>query len=240
MFLCCVFCNSSVYLFLFVLFSLFFLFLFIYWLQRPNEKNVKIRLFLLLPGRYTCHCAEGCAGNSVEGHRCASCKEGFYGPYCQKREIYLSWDFISTDNNSCEVWGFHPAHDIEKVFCKIILSVKRSATNLIVSELGRTPLCIDRKIRILKYWLKHLKTKCFILKSLYEDMLQCQNGCNWLCQVKSILLSLGFGDVWYSQHVNHIEWFLKSVKMRLTDNFIQEWDTILDNSSKCNIYISIQ
>ena len=67
-------------------------------------------------------------------------------------------------------------------------------------------------------------------------MLQCQNGCNSLYQVKSILLSLGFGDVWYSQHVNNIEWFLKSVKMRLTDNFIQERDTILDNSSKCNIY----
>ena len=143
-------------------------------------------------------------------------------------------------NYGCEVWGFHLAHDIEKVhmnFCKIILSVKRSATNVVIlSELGRTPLCIDKKIRILKYWLKLLKTKNCILKSLYEDMLQCQNGCNWLCQVKSILLSLGFGDVWYSQHVNNIEWFLKSVKMRLTDNFIQERDTILDNSSKCNIY----
>ena len=43
----------------------------------------------------------------------------------------------------------------------------------------------------------------------------------------------------YSQHVNNIEWFLKSVKMRLTDNFIQERDTILDNSSKYNIYIYI-
>ena len=143
-------------------------------------------------------------------------------------------------NYGCEVWGFHPAHDIEKVhmnFCKRILNVKRSATNVVIlSELGRTPLCIDRKIRILKYWLKLLKTKNCILKSLYEDMLQCQNCCNWLCQVKSILLSLGFGDVWYSQHVNHIEWFLKCVKMRLTDNFIQERDTILDNSSKCNIY----
>ena len=67
-------------------------------------------------------------------------------------------------------------------------------------------------------------------------MLQCQNDCKWLCQVKIILLSLGIGDVWYSQHVNNIEWFLKSVKMRLTDNFIQERDTILDNSSKCNIH----
>ena len=37
-------------------------------------------------------------------------------------------------NYGCEVWGFHPAHDIKKVhmnFCKIILSVKRSATNVV-------------------------------------------------------------------------------------------------------------
>ena len=48
------------------------------------------------------------------------------------------------------------------------------------------------------------------METLYEDMLQCQNGCNWLCQVKILLLSLGFGNVWYSQHVNNIEWvFLK-------------------------------
>ena len=83
--------------------------------------------------------------------------------------------------------GFHPAHDIEKVhmnFCKRILSVKRSSTNgVILSELGRTPLCFDRKIRILKYWLKRLKTKNCILTWLYEGILQC----------KHLLLSLVFG-----------------------------------------------
>ena len=38
-------------------------------------------------------------------------------------------------NYGCEVWDFHPAHDIEKIhmnFCKIILSVKRSATNVLI------------------------------------------------------------------------------------------------------------
>ena len=84
--------------------------------------------------------------------------------------------FLVLLNYGCEVWGFHLAHDIEKVhmnFCKRILSVKRSATNVILSALGRTPLCIDSKIKILKYWLKLLKTKNCILKSVYEDMLQC-------------------------------------------------------------------
>ena len=54
-----------------------------------------------------------------------------------------------------------------------------------------------------------------------------------------ISFPLGFGDVWYSQYVNNIECVLKCVKMRLTDNFIQERDSILDNSSKCNIYVRI-
>ena len=35
-------------------------------------------------------------------------------------------------------------------FCKRILSVKRSAINVVIlSELGRTPLCINRKIKFL-------------------------------------------------------------------------------------------
>ena len=50
-------------------------------------------------------------------------------------------------------------------------------------------------------------------------------------RLNKIVLSLGFGYVWYSQHVNNIEWFLKSVKMLLIYNSIQERDTILDKSS---------
>ena len=90
-------------------------------------------------------------------------------------------------------------------FCKESISAKRRATSVVIlSEVGRTPLCIDIKIKIVKYWLKRFKTKKHYLKSLYEDMLQCWNGCNLFCQVKHVLLSLCFGEVWYSQHVNNI------------------------------------
>ena len=107
-----------------------------------------------------------------------------------KLHVFDTYYCFSVLNYGCEVWGFHPAHDMN--ICKIFFGVKRSATNVVmVSELGRTPLCIDRKIRILKYWLKRFKTKNCILISFYEDMLQCRNCCNWLCQDKHILLSLG-------------------------------------------------
>jgi hypothetical protein len=140
----------------------------------------------------------------------------------------------------CEVWGFHPANDIEKVhmdFCKRILNVKKTTINVVVlSELGRLPLHIIRKIRIVKYWLKLLETRNCILISLYEDMLERNNTSNWLYQVKYLLCSLGFGDVWYKQHVDDTKLFIKCLKIRLTDIFIQEKDNILDNSTKCNIY----
>ena len=88
-------------------------------------------------------------------------------------KLYVFDTYVSgVLNYGCQVWGFHPAHDTEKVhmnFCKRILSAKISATNIVhLSELGRTPLSIDRKIRILKYWLKHLKTKTLYFKICYN------------------------------------------------------------------------
>ena len=53
---------------------------------------------------------------------------------------------------------FHSALDVERVhlsFCKRVLHVKRSTVNyFIYGELGRFPLQITSKIRILKYWIK--------------------------------------------------------------------------------------
>ena len=57
-------------------------------------------------------------------------------------------------NYGCEIWGFDKAKDVEKVhtdFCKRILNVKGTTSNyMIYSELGRVPLHIIRKIRIMK------------------------------------------------------------------------------------------
>ena len=70
-------------------------------------------------------------------------------------------------------------------------------------------------------------------------MLACNNSSNWLYQVKYLLCSLGFGDVWNNQHVDDTNLFIKYLKIRLTDTFIQERDNILGNSLKCNIYIGM-
>ena len=75
---------------------------------------------------------------------------------------------------SSEVWGFYSALDVERVhlsFCKRVLHVKRSNANyFIYGELGRFPLQITSKIRILKYWINIIMVKSNpLIKKAYEQ-----------------------------------------------------------------------
>lgn len=80
----------------------------------------------------------------------------------------------------CEVWGYLNAEYIERVhrkYCKYILNVKASTNNYaLYCELGRYPLIIERKIRIVKYWFKLLQKSednCIInavYKCMYQDI----------------------------------------------------------------------
>ena len=69
----------------------------------------------------------------------------------------------------CKIWGFHKANDIEKVhlkFLKQILGVRRQTCNIAVyGEVGRVPLYVLRKVRILKYWYKILSSQNTLLYS---------------------------------------------------------------------------
>ena len=61
-------------------------------------------------------------------------------------------------NYGSEVWGMRKADPIETFhlsFLKSILGVKTSTPNcFIYGELGAYPLILERKIRVIKYWLK--------------------------------------------------------------------------------------
>ena len=143
-------------------------------------------------------------------------------------------------NYGAEVWGFHPGNGIEKGhtrFCKMILKVKNSTPNLMVyMELGRLPLHIIRKLRILKYWVKLLTTDNCILRGIYDEMLEHPQHNSWASMVKNMLCSLGFNDIWLLQYVSNPNILYLEVKQRLMDNFIQERNTFFENSSKCLLY----
>ena len=105
-----------------------------------------------------------------------------------------------------EIWGIHRGNCVEKVqldFCKRLLRVKKSTCNVMIySELGRLPLHVIRKFKILKYWVKILSTDNCILQQCYQEMLINIDTNNWLSGVRDILCELGLLNIWYSQNVN--------------------------------------
>ena len=143
-----------------------------------------------------------------------------------------------------EVWGFHGAPDIERLhtqFCRSLLGVKKS-TNLaaLYCELGRKPLILFRKIRILKYWWKVIESGDTLIKNvynlLYDDVLngRTYNTSNWAYQVKHILDSLGFSHIWNNQAIDNITF--QEIKQRLFDHANQDLMMSINTSPKLQSY----
>ena len=151
-------------------------------------------------------------------------------------------------NYSSEVWGFIQANSIERVhlqFCKRLLGVKKSTQNdFVYGELGRTKLITRRYFIILKYWFKILsvsenKYSKLVYRLMLNDLDRYPNKENWASLVRKLLFSLGFNYVWEAQGVGNYEGFMTILKQRLTDNFIQNWHSRLEESSRAIFYISI-
>ena len=147
-------------------------------------------------------------------------------------------------NYAAEVWGFHKGPDVERLhtrFCRSLLGVKKS-TNLsaLYSELGRKPLLVFRKIRLLKYWVKILNTDNILLKNVYYMLVDGviagnnYNGQNWAFQIKNMLNNLGFSHVWNNQEQNDIPF--NEIKQRIIDQTNQEILMANTTSSKLKTY----
>ena len=171
----------------------------------------------------------------------------FQGIYLSVHDKCRLFDCLvaSVLNYGSEVWGFHAGKDIENVhskFCRYILCVKKSSNlDALHGEIGRLPLQIFRKLRILNYWIKILKNNNSLLNQIY--IMQYNDVCNgranirnnWAAQVKNILDELGFSDVWINQHtiLPHIMY----LKQRLFDQYKQTWYSNVSQSSKLEYYV---
>lgn len=60
-----------------------------------------------------------------------------------------------------------------------------------------------------------------------------QNKCksNWMNNVKNIITNNGYGNVWMSQNIFCRNWFRLSFKQKLIDQFLQNWNALINNSS---------
>ena len=69
---------------------------------------------------------------------------------------------------------------------------------MVYYELGLLPFAHLRKLRILKFWCKPVRSDNTILRSAHLKMWEhCEGGkSNWVTQVKCEIFSLGHGYYW--------------------------------------------
>ena len=126
-------------------------------------------------------------------------------------------------------------------FAKKCLSVKQcTQNNFVYGELRRCSFQLTRYCNIIKYWLKFLhcsemKYVRIIYNMLYNDCINFPNKVTWVTLLRNLLGNLGFMDVWLQQSVGDKVLFLNLVKQRLTDQFIQNLNSKL-NDSTCALF----
>ena len=148
-------------------------------------------------------------------------------------------------NYGCEIWGFHPAPNVEAVhlkFLKQLLKLRsQTSSAMVYGELGRVPLIIKRKERILKYWLKIKRTTHTLLKNAYLNETQMMDNNigtlqinTWTLEVKNMLNDLGFSYLWTSDNLSYSQ--IQIVIKRLNDQYIQKWFADLSTMPKLCTY----
>lgn len=108
---------------------------------------------------------------------------------------------------------------------------------MIYGELGRLPIAIDIKIRMVSYWSKLVNGKQSKLSSILYRLTRQSNEnysiqYSWISCVKTILNDCGFSLIWDSEQFFNNEWLKYIVKQRLTDQFAQNWNSVVFHSTK--------
>ena len=109
--------------------------------------------------------------------------------------------------------------------------------NMIYGEIGRFPLEIQAKTRMIKFWSKILNGKnSKISHKIYKILLFLYNNhiysCKWILHIEKILQDVGLNYIWLSNNVHNSDWLCNEVKKRLQCQYLQKWNTEIQTSSK--------
>ena len=107
---------------------------------------------------------------------------------------------------------------------------KYSSNKCMYGELARFPLSHNAWGLGIKYWLRlYNGTNNTLLNNCYR--LNVEENHQWVQNIQYILTSNGFGDIWSNPQIVCGE-FHKVLKIRLNDQFIQEWQGAISTSSR--------
>ena len=145
-----------------------------------------------------------------------------------------------------EVWGVFPHETVEKIqlfALKKLLGVTKKTPNcLVYGETGRFPFSIDTKARAVSYWLKvtNMDTNRLPRLAYERELKEREKRYNWAREVKNILDRAGFSYVWNSEGVTNERGFIRKLKRRLRDIYMQDWNHKCQNSPRCETYMTIK
>ena len=143
---------------------------------------------------------------------------------------------------SCEILGYENTEMIERVhieFLRKITRVRKSTPKyMIYGELGRFPLDIIIKQRMLSFWTRMLTNKTTKLSyQIYKYLLNSpQINSKWIVSVQTLLSNAGRQDIWLIQNKSTPKSTGKLIKQTLIDQFFQQWNSQLYTSSKGRNY----
>lgn len=142
-----------------------------------------------------------------------------------------------------ELWGYEDCDIIDRVqlkFCKKILNLGNSAPSAgVLGELGRLPMSVYYKNRIVKYWVRLLRMDIHRYpKSCYNMLFDhdAVGRTNWASKIKNMLYAYGFGYAWISQDIGNEDLFLSLFFQRLKDVSYQNWSAFISDSPKLQFY----
>ena len=138
----------------------------------------------------------------------------------------------------CEIWSYEDTHMFERIhnaFLRTITKTRKSTPlYCLYGELGRYPIEIIMKTRIIGFWTRIITGNQMKLVSLlYRKLSSFSNHeFKWIKYVKSILQEVGRNDFWLNQNIDMTKHVPKIIKGILIDQFKQKWSHSMAQSSK--------
>ena len=145
-----------------------------------------------------------------------------------------------------EVWGNTKETITEKVHMfaarKLLGVTAKTPKTLIYGELNRYPLHIDSKIRAVKYWLKlnEMDNTRLPNQAYKRELKEINTERSWGKGIKDTLEQNGYGYIWANQGVMFKNSFIKSLKLRLVDQFWQNWHAKIKEKDRFAKYRSFK
>ena len=145
----------------------------------------------------------------------------------------------------CEVWGFQNTQLIENVhneFLRHILNLRKSTPiYMLHGELGRRPLFINIKNRMISYWMSIVNGKQPKLSYLLYNILYYETNIGnyehkWIKCIKEILISVGKMGLFDASYINNPKSTKACISRLLNDLYIHHWNNELNKSSKGKTY----